>query len=69
MKKQNATLTAAQLVDIHGSRFYDITLELENGRSARGRLGTESVYAHPQIGDKVWVSLLLGEITSLEKVG
>ena len=67
MKKQNAILIAVQLIDIHGSRFYDIALELENGRAKNGRLGVESVYADPQIGDNVRVSLLLGEITSVEK--
>ena len=67
MGKQSAVLTAVQLVDIHGSRFYDIVYQLESGRSGNGRLGIESVYADPKVGDAVNVSLLIGQLTSVEK--
>lgn len=67
MNKQFATLTSVQLVDIHGSRFYDIAFALENGRAKSGRLGVESVYPDPKVGDRISVSLLLGQVTSIEK--
>lgn len=67
MGKQPAILTNVSLVDIHGSRFYDLSYELENGRQGSGRLGVESVYADPQSGDHVTVWLLLGQMTRVEK--
>lgn len=69
MGKQAATLLGVQLVDIHGSKFYDLTFALDNkpGSPQTSRIGVESVYAGPQVGDKVAVSLLLGQLVSVEK--
>lgn len=69
MGKQAATLLGVQLVDIHGSKFYDLTFALDTKPDApkTSRIGTESVYAGPQVGDKVFVSLLLGQLVSVEK--
>ena len=67
MGQQLATLTHVQLVDIHGSRFYDIAYDLESGGSGRGRLGVESVYANPKVGDRAQVFLLIGQLTRVEK--
>ena len=67
MNQQSATLTAVKLVDIHGSRFYDIAFRLDGGSAGSGRLGVESVYAEPKVGDAVVVSRLLGQLTGVEK--
>ena len=69
MEKQSATLTAVQLVDIHGSRFCDVACQLEDGRAGSGRLGLESVYADPKVGDAVIVSLLIGQLIFVQKAG
>ncbi len=69
VKKQAATLESVQLVDIHGSKFYDLSFRLDASpdRARVSRIGAESVYADPQAGDKVLVSQLLGQLTSVEK--
>jgi hypothetical protein len=69
MGKQAATLLGIQLIDIHGSKFYDLTFALDSKPDApkTSRIGTESVYADPQVGDKIRVSLLLGQLVSVEK--
>lgn len=69
MKKQAATLENVQLVDIHGAKFYDLSFRLEASpdRVRVSRIGTESVYANPQPGDKVLVAQLLGQLTHVEK--
>lgn len=66
---QPGTLRAVQLVDIHGSRFWDLAYELESapGQVRQGRVGTESVYDAPQPGDRVLLHLLMGVLTKVEK--
>ena len=67
--KQPGTLLSVQLVDIHGSRFYDLawTLDSTSQQRGTGRIGVESVYAEPQAGDKVLLHLVLGQVTRVEK--
>ncbi len=69
MKTQRAKLLRAQLVDIHGTRFYDLTFALESKPDApkTSRIGSESVYAQPKEGDEIEVGLLLGQLTSVKK--
>jgi hypothetical protein len=67
--KQPGTLLHIQLVDIHGSHFYDLAWALDTTpqQRATGRIGVESVYADPQAGDKVLLHLVLGQVTRVEK--
>lgn len=62
-------LLRVQLVDIHGQHFYDLTFALDSKPDApkTSRIGTESVYADPQMGDAIEVALLLGQLTSVRK--
>lgn len=71
MKPQPATLIAVSFVDIHGSKFVDVTFALHSKPDAPkvSRLGAESVYDGAKAGDEVWVSLLLGQLTDVKKVG
>ena len=66
--KQPGTLLSVQLVDIHGSHFYDLAWILDSSQQrGTGRIGVESVYAEPQTGDKVLLHLVLGQVTRVEK--
>jgi len=58
--KKDATLRNVRLIDIHGTRFYDIDYThdeaLDLMRSAR--IGIESAYDDPRPGDAVVISYL-----------
>lgn len=58
---KNATLRDVRLVDIHGTRFYDLAFTHDDApaqpRSAR--LGIEDAYAEPQPGDAITVRYLM----------
>lgn len=70
MGKQNGTILQIQLVDIHGSKFYDVSFALDSSpdQTRFSRLGTESVYENPQVGDTAVFHLLLGQLTRVEKI-
>lgn len=67
--KQPGSIVNLQLVDIHGARFWDISYALDAApqRVLVSRIGTESVYENPQIGDKVKLHLVMGQLTKVEK--
>lgn len=67
--EQTATLQQVQLVDIHGSRFYDLvyTHNGEEDQFRRARLGIDDVYANPAPGDVVRISYLMGVATRVER--
>ena len=69
MGKQTGKLVGVQLVNIHGARFWDLTfvLDASPGQNRFSRLGTESVYDNPQPGDAVRLSLVLGQLTRVER--
>ena len=71
MKPQPATIRAVSFVDIHGSKFVDVTFALHSKPDApkTSRLGAESVYAEVKAGDEALVSLLLGQLTEVRKAG
>jgi hypothetical protein len=67
--KKDATLRQVRLIDIHGTQFYDIEYTHDEApelvRSAR--IGVESAYDHPRLGDKVVVSYLMNVVTDLAR--
>lgn len=67
--RQPATLLEARAVEIHGQGFCDVTFALDSAPSQprRARLGVESVPPNLQSGDKVFVHLVLGQATRVEK--
>jgi hypothetical protein len=64
-----ATLQQVQLVDIHGTRLYDLIYshDEEPDVPRRARLGPEALYADPQPGDEVSVRYLMGVVTAVER--
>ena len=61
------TLDSVQPVDIHGSRYYDITFQ-HNNRSQLLRINPEAFYNNPKPGDRVKVNMVMGNILGAEKV-
>jgi hypothetical protein len=68
--ERQGVLHQVQLVDIHGSRFYDLvyTHADEGDALRRARLGVEDVYANPQPGDAINIGYLMGVATKVSKL-
>ena len=67
--RQPGRLLAVQAIDIHGSKFYDLTFALDAApeKAHTSRIGQESVYAEPRPDDDVVLHLILGQVTKVEK--
>jgi hypothetical protein len=63
------TLRTVRLIDIHGTRFYDIEFTHDDapGQARTARIGVESSYADPQPGDQVSISYLMNVVTALAR--
>jgi hypothetical protein len=66
---KEATLRAVRLIDIHGTRFYDIEYTHDDlpGHLRAARVGLESAYADPRPGDQIRVSYLMNVVTALAR--
>jgi hypothetical protein len=66
---KDATLQDVRLIDIHGTRFYDIvyTHEGEQGMARTARIGVEDAYPNPQPGDATRISYLMNVATGLAR--
>ena len=66
--KRAATLLQTQLIDIHGTRYYDVAYSHTGEERVRTvRLGPEAIYPGPQPGDQVLVSYMMGVAVSVEQ--
>jgi len=66
--KQDAVLRAVRLIDIHGTRFYDLEYTHLNAPELRSaRVGVESVYDDPRPGDQISVSYLMNVVTNVAR--
>jgi hypothetical protein len=65
--KKDATLREVRLIDIHGTRFYDITYAHDDApaqlRSAR--IGVEDAYPDPRPGDTISVNYVMNVLTGI----
>jgi hypothetical protein len=66
---KDATLRAVRLIDIHGTRFYDIEYTHDDlpSQVRMARVGLESAYDAPQPGDSIRVSYLMNVVTALAR--
>jgi hypothetical protein len=66
---KDALLRAIRLVDIHGTRFYDVEYtHLDAPEQTRGaRIGVESAYDDPRPGDAVIVSYLMNVVIGIAR--
>jgi hypothetical protein len=66
---RTATLLEVRLVDIHGTRFYDIAFAHEDTPEQRrtARIGAEDAYPNPQPGDGITVSYVMSVVTGIAR--
>ncbi len=67
--RQAGKILELRLVDIHGAKFYDIAYALDSApdKGFVSRVGAESVYNEPNVGDAVILHLVMGQITKVER--
>ena len=66
---KDATLRTVRLIDIHGTRFYDVEYTHDDlpGQVRAARVGLESAYDDPRPGDQICVSYLMNVVTALAR--
>jgi hypothetical protein len=63
-----AQIDGVQLIDIHGTRFYDLVYTHEGESSPRqARVGLEACYEDPRPGDAVTVAYLMNVVTAVTR--
>jgi hypothetical protein len=64
-----ATLLAVQLVDIHGTRFYDLRFAHDDtpDQLRTARIGVEDAYTQPQPGDSVTLRYVMNVVVGVAK--
>ncbi|MBY0404139.1 MAG: hypothetical protein K2X66_09585 [Cyanobacteria bacterium] len=62
------TLTDVQTMKIHESIYYQISYQVDGSNQvSQMRINPEAFYANPQVGDKVAVNMLMGNIMGATK--
>lgn len=67
--KKDAVLHQVHLIDIHGTRFYDIMFSHTDtpDQPRRARIGVEDAYADPRPGDTISVAYLMNVVTGITR--
>ncbi len=67
--RKDAVLHHIQLIDIHGTRFYDIVFAHTDApeQVRRARIGVDDAYPDPQPGDAISVSYLMNVVTGIAR--
>ncbi len=60
-------LRAIRPVDIHGDRWVDLAVDLEDGVTTTGRLAASELPADLAPGDRVSVRFVMGQMTKVER--
>lgn len=65
---KDAVLMQVQLIDIHGTYYYDLVYAHTDDRQPRrARIGKDDIYADPQPGDAVRVAYLMNVVTAVQR--
>jgi hypothetical protein len=65
---KDATLLQVQLLDIHGTYYYDLVYAHTDDRQPRSaRIGKEDIYADPQPNDAVRVAYMMNVVTGVQR--
>lgn len=65
---REAIIETVQLIDIHGTRFYDLRYShVGEAQPRQARVGSEAIYSGPQAGDRVKVAYLMNVATNVER--
>ncbi len=67
--KYDATLQELRIIDIHGTRFYDVVYVHDDtpAKIRSARIGVEDAYPNPQAGDPISVSYLMNVVTGIAR--
>ncbi len=67
--RKDAVLHNIQMIDIHGTRFYDIVFAHTDTpeQVRRARIGVDDAYPDPQPGDAISVSYLMNVVTAIAR--
>lgn len=67
--RKDAVLHNIQMIDIHGTRFYDIVFAHTDTpeQVRRTRIGVDDAYPDPQPGDAISVSYLMNVVTAIAR--
>lgn len=67
--EKDALLHHIQLIDIHGTRFYDIIFAHTDtpDQMRRARIGVDDAYPNPQPGDDISVAYLMNVVTRIAR--
>lgn len=62
-------LVEVQPVSIHDSLYYQVTYQVAGGATRQQmRINPEAFYPNPQVGDRVSVNLLMGNVMGASKI-
>lgn len=65
---KDAVLLQIQLVDIHGTYYYDLVFAHTDDQQPRqARIGKDDIYTDPQPGDKVRVAYVMNVVTGIQR--
>lgn len=63
-----AAILQVQMIDIHGTYYYDIVYaHTEDQKPRRARIGKDDIYTNPQPGDMVQVAYVMNVVTGIER--
>jgi hypothetical protein len=67
--KKDAVLHHIQLIDIHGTCFYDIVFAHTDApdQMRRARIGVDDAYSDPRPGDDISVTYLMNVVTGIAR--
>lgn len=65
---RDATLLQIQLLDIHGTYYYDLVYAHTSDQQTRSaRIGKEDIYPNPQPGDAIRVAYVMNVVTGVQR--
>lgn len=63
-----ATLLQATLLDIHGTRYYDLVYQHPDEQQPRStRVGTDDMYTEPEPGDAIMMTYVMNVVTGVQR--
>lgn len=67
-----AELKEVRAYQVHGAGFYEVGFSLAgdtDGSVRRARISDNLIYSNPQIGDQVWIEILMGNVARVVRRG
>jgi hypothetical protein len=65
--EREAVVAGVKPFDLHGATYYDLALSFSDGRTEGARLGSESVPAGLEPGDRVLVTMAANMVVAVRR--